>query len=89
MGDNVREYLALFYPQVAFGGTAFGGTSDRSPCIEREIDEYARTYTRPTALSGGFELIAPWARTCGPGPEGAGPGLSRIGQAGLSQGMAQ
>jgi pimeloyl-ACP methyl ester carboxylesterase len=56
VGDDVREYLALFYPQVSFGGTAFGGTSDRSPFIDTEIDEYARTYSRPEALSGGFEL---------------------------------
>ncbi|GGS82901.1 alpha/beta fold hydrolase [Nonomuraea spiralis] len=56
VGDDVRDYLALFYPQVAFGGTAFGGTSERSPFTDREIDEYARTYSRPQALSGGFEL---------------------------------
>nr|WP_307868762.1 alpha/beta hydrolase [Umezawaea beigongshangensis] len=56
VGDDVREYLALFYPQVSFGGTAFGGTSDRSPFTDAEIDEYARTYSRPDALSGGFEL---------------------------------
>ncbi|CAM4055106.1 alpha/beta fold hydrolase [Kibdelosporangium persicum] len=54
--DDVREYLALFYPQVSFGGKAFGGTSDRSPFTDKEIDEYARTYSRPEALSGGFEL---------------------------------
>ncbi|WP_424186993.1 alpha/beta fold hydrolase [Actinokineospora sp. G85] len=54
--DDVRDYLALFYPQVSFGGTAFGGTSDRSPFTDTEIDEYARTYSRPEALSGGFEL---------------------------------
>ncbi|MFI9230822.1 hypothetical protein [Streptomyces rimosus] len=59
MGDNVRAYLTLFYPQVAIGGTAFGGTSDRSPFTDREIDEYVRTCSRPTALSGGFDLIAP------------------------------
>ncbi|MEV0677756.1 alpha/beta hydrolase [Actinosynnema sp. NPDC050436] len=56
VADDVREYLALFYPQVSFGGTAFGGTSDRSPFSDAEIDEYARTYGRPEALSGGFEL---------------------------------
>ncbi|GAA4537036.1 alpha/beta fold hydrolase [Amycolatopsis samaneae] len=54
--DDVRAYLALFYPQVSFGGTAFGGTSDRSPFTDAEIDEFARTYQRPEALSGGFEL---------------------------------
>ncbi|MFI0464155.1 alpha/beta fold hydrolase [Saccharopolyspora sp. 5N102] len=56
VGDDVREYLALFYPQVSFEGTAFGGTSDRSPFTDGEINEYARTYSRPEALSGGFEL---------------------------------
>ncbi|MBP2335593.1 pimeloyl-ACP methyl ester carboxylesterase [Saccharothrix coeruleofusca] len=56
VGDDVREYLALFYPQVSFGGTAFGGTSDRSPFTDADIDEYARTYRRPEALAGGFEL---------------------------------
>jgi pimeloyl-ACP methyl ester carboxylesterase len=54
--DDVREYLALFYPQVSFGGSAFGGTSDRSPFTDTEINEFARTYSRPEALSGGFEL---------------------------------
>ncbi|MEU2103537.1 alpha/beta hydrolase [Nocardia sp. NPDC019255] len=56
VGDHVREYLASFYPQVSHGGTAFGGTSDRSPFTDAEIDEFARTYRRPTVLSGGFEL---------------------------------
>lgn len=56
VSDDVREYLALFYPQVSYGGTAFGGTSDRSPFTDAEIDEYARTYSRPEALSAGFEL---------------------------------
>lgn len=56
VGDDVRDYLALFYPQVSFGGTAFGGTSHRSPFTDAEIDEYARTYSRPAVLSGGFEL---------------------------------
>ncbi|NUW33355.1 alpha/beta hydrolase [Nonomuraea sp. SMC257] len=56
VGDDVREYLALFYPQVSFGGTAFGGTSERSPFTDAEIDEFARTYRRPAVLSGGFEL---------------------------------
>ncbi|MEV6095733.1 alpha/beta hydrolase [Nocardia sp. NPDC051981] len=56
VGDHVREYLALFYPQVSFGGTAFGGASDRSPFTDTEIDEYARTYSRPEKLAGGFDL---------------------------------
>jgi pimeloyl-ACP methyl ester carboxylesterase len=54
--DDVRKYLALFYPQVSFRGTAFGGTSDRSPFTGAEINEYARTYSRPKVLSGGLEL---------------------------------
>ncbi|MFE7743901.1 alpha/beta fold hydrolase [Nocardia sp. NPDC057455] len=56
VGDDVRKYLSLFYPQVSFEGTAFGGTSDRSPFTDAEIDEFARTYSRPEALAGGFEL---------------------------------
>ncbi|KOV86672.1 alpha/beta fold hydrolase [Nocardia sp. NRRL S-836] len=56
VGNDVRDYLALFYPQVSFGGSAFGGTADRSPFTDAEIDEYARTYRRPSALSGGFDL---------------------------------
>ena len=54
--DDVREYLALFYPQVAFGGTSFGGPGARSPFDDAEVDEYARTYQRPEVLAGGFEL---------------------------------
>lgn len=56
VGNDVREYLKLFYPQVAYNGTAFGGTSTKSPFTDGEIDEYARTYRRPATLSGGFEL---------------------------------
>ncbi|AXX30386.1 epoxide hydrolase [Actinosynnema pretiosum subsp. pretiosum] len=56
VGDDVREYLSLFYPQVSFNGTAFGGDATTSPFSEAEIDEYARTYREPGALSGGFEL---------------------------------
>jgi pimeloyl-ACP methyl ester carboxylesterase len=56
VGDDVREYLELFYPQVSFNGTAFGGTSTRSPFTGAEIDEYARTYSRPAVLKGGFDL---------------------------------
>ncbi|NJQ15360.1 alpha/beta fold hydrolase [Streptomyces bohaiensis] len=56
VGDNVRDYLDLFYPQVAFEGSAFGGTAQQSPFTDEEIDEYARTYSRAEALSGGFEL---------------------------------
>ncbi|CAM4005826.1 alpha/beta hydrolase [Nocardia ninae] len=56
VGDDVREYLSLFYPQVAFGGTAFGGSGAASPFTDAEIDEYTRTYRRPEVLHGGFEL---------------------------------
>ncbi|WP_330178643.1 alpha/beta hydrolase [Nocardia sp. NBC_01503] len=56
VGEHVREYLALFYPQVSYGGSAFGGTSDRSPFTDAEVDEFARTYSRPEVLTGGFEL---------------------------------
>ncbi|MFC9894263.1 alpha/beta fold hydrolase [Nocardia sp. NPDC127579] len=56
VGADVRDYLALFYPQVAFGGSAFGGSAERSPFSDAEIDEFARTYRRPEVLSGGFEL---------------------------------
>ncbi|SDG56398.1 Pimeloyl-ACP methyl ester carboxylesterase [Lentzea fradiae] len=52
--DDVRDYLRLFYPQVSYGGTAFGGTSAASPFTDAEIDEYARTYR--TSLKNGFEL---------------------------------
>ncbi len=54
--DDVRDYLALFYPQVAFGGSAFGGSRTTAPFADAEIDEYARTYARPQVLHGGFEL---------------------------------
>lgn len=56
VGDDVREYLALFYPQVAFRGTAFGGPGAAAPFDDAEVDEYARTYRRPAVLHGGFEL---------------------------------
>lgn len=56
VGDDVREYLRLFYPQVSFNGTAFGGTGTQSPFSEQEIDEYARTYSKPEVLKAGFEL---------------------------------
>ncbi|WET77321.1 alpha/beta hydrolase [Amycolatopsis sp. QT-25] len=56
VGDDVREYLSLFYPQVAYSGTAFGGPGAPAPFDDAEVDEYARTYTRPEVLHGGFEL---------------------------------
>jgi pimeloyl-ACP methyl ester carboxylesterase len=52
--NDVRDYLELFYPQVSYQGSAFGGTSTKSPFADNEIDEYARTYG--SALSNGFEL---------------------------------
>ncbi|MEO6085816.1 MAG: alpha/beta hydrolase [Umezawaea sp.] len=54
--DDVREYLALFYPQVAYGGVAYGGTGAASPFTAEQVDEFARTYQRPQVLTGGFEL---------------------------------
>ncbi|WP_043634246.1 alpha/beta fold hydrolase [Nonomuraea candida] len=53
---DVRDYLTAFYPQVAHGGAAFGGTRTRSPFTEAETDEYVRTYSRPHVLRAGFEL---------------------------------
>jgi pimeloyl-ACP methyl ester carboxylesterase len=54
--DEVRAYLASFYPQVAYGGSAYGGTRTTSPFPEEVIDEFARTYARPQVLHGGFQL---------------------------------
>ncbi len=54
--DDVREYLALFYPQVAYGGVAFGGPGAKSPFTDEQVDEFARTYQRPQVLHGGFQL---------------------------------
>jgi pimeloyl-ACP methyl ester carboxylesterase len=54
--DDVRDYLALFYPYVARGGASFGGPGAQSPFSEDQVDEFARTYRRPQALTGGFEL---------------------------------
>ncbi|HEX8868912.1 MAG TPA: alpha/beta hydrolase [Lentzea sp.] len=56
VGDDVREYLSLFYPQVSFNGSAFGGTNTRSPFSDEEIDEFARTYSTPAVLKAGFDL---------------------------------
>ncbi|HEX6340277.1 alpha/beta hydrolase [Umezawaea sp.] len=54
--DDVREYLASFYPLVAHGGVSFGGAGAASPFSEEQVDEFARTYRRPEVLSGGFDL---------------------------------
>lgn len=56
VADDVRDYLALFYPYVAYGGTSFGGPGAESPFTRAQVDEYARTYSRPRVLAGGFEL---------------------------------
>lgn len=56
VADDVREYLSLFYAQVALDGESFGGSRTAPPFDEREIDEFTRTYSRPQVLSGGFEL---------------------------------
>ena len=53
---DVREYLTGFYPQVAYGGSAFGGTRTESPFTGAETNEYLRTYSRPGVLHAGFEL---------------------------------
>lgn len=45
--DEVRDFLARFYPHVS---------PRPDPIPERDIDEYARTYERPAVLRGGFEL---------------------------------
>ena len=39
-----------------YGGTSFGGTRTESPFTDAQIDEFARTYSRPQVLTGGFEL---------------------------------
>ncbi|MFD9733258.1 alpha/beta fold hydrolase [Umezawaea sp. NPDC059074] len=54
--DDVREYLALFYPRVAYGGLAYGGAGAPPPFTDKQIDEFTRTYQRPQVLKGGFEL---------------------------------
>ncbi|PRY38260.1 alpha/beta fold hydrolase [Umezawaea tangerina] len=54
--DDVHDYLSAFYPQVAYQGTAFGGTNTQSPFTPAQVDEYARTYRRPQVLTGGFDL---------------------------------
>ncbi|MFD5701118.1 alpha/beta fold hydrolase [Streptomyces lasiicapitis] len=56
VADDVREYLALFYAYVAYGGKSFGGPGAKSPFTDRQEDEFARTYRRPQVLTGGFEL---------------------------------
>jgi pimeloyl-ACP methyl ester carboxylesterase len=56
VADDVREYLELFFPQVAHGGASFGGTRTDPPFTPAQIDEFARTYSRPQVLTGGFEL---------------------------------
>ncbi len=56
VADDVREYLALFYPYAAYGGTSFGGPGAESPFTDAQVDEFARTYSRPQVLTGGFEL---------------------------------
>lgn len=56
VSDDVREYLALFYAYVAHGGEAFGGPGAQSPSTDEQVDEFARTYSRPQVLTGGFAL---------------------------------
>ncbi|WP_367048313.1 alpha/beta fold hydrolase [Streptomyces sp. Je 1-332] len=54
--NDMREYFTTFTTQVAYGGTAFGGTRTEPPFTEAETDEYVRTYGRPDARHAGFEL---------------------------------
>lgn len=56
VANDVREYLALFFGYVAYGGTSFGGPGAESPYTDAQLDEFARTYRRPQVLTGGFEL---------------------------------
>jgi len=56
VANDVREYLALFFGYVAYGGTSFGGPGAESPYTDSQLDEFARTYRRPQVLTGGFEL---------------------------------
>ncbi|MFI5732905.1 alpha/beta fold hydrolase [Kribbella sp. NPDC051587] len=56
VANDVRRYLGLFFPYVARGGGSFGGTNTTSPYSDQEMDEFARTYRRPSVLTGGFEL---------------------------------
>ncbi|GAA4959698.1 pimeloyl-ACP methyl ester carboxylesterase [Nonomuraea thailandensis] len=53
---DVREYLTAFYPQVAHGGAAFGGTRTKQPFTGAEVEEFVRTYSRRDVLRAGFEL---------------------------------
>lgn len=53
---DVREYLVAFYPQVAYGGSAFGGHRARSPFTAAQVDEFARTYARPGVMDHGYQL---------------------------------
>lgn len=53
---DMREYITAFSTQVAYGGTAFGGTRTRPPFTGAETDEYVRTYGRPAVRHAGFEL---------------------------------
>jgi pimeloyl-ACP methyl ester carboxylesterase len=56
VGNDVRDYIELFTGYVAYGGESFGGTGAPSPFTDQQLDEFARTYTTPEALTGGFEL---------------------------------
>ncbi|WP_202915508.1 MULTISPECIES: hypothetical protein [unclassified Mycolicibacterium] len=56
VGDHVRQYLALFYPQVSFQGSAFGGASQLSPFTETEIVEIRRRLTNAHRLS--FKVVS-------------------------------
>ena len=47
VGDDVRDYLELFYPLYS---------PDPAPVSRVAVNEAVRTYSRPSVLAGGFEL---------------------------------
>ncbi|MEU8953657.1 alpha/beta hydrolase [Streptomyces sp. NPDC048518] len=53
---DMRACLTAFSTQVAYGGSAFGGTRTRPAFTGAETDEYVRTDGRPDARHAAFEL---------------------------------
>lgn len=56
VGNDVRDYIELFTGYVAHGGESFGGQGATTPFSAAQLDEFARTYSDPEVLTGGFEL---------------------------------
>ena len=56
VSDDVPAYLDLFFADIAYGGLGYGGNGAESPFDEAQTAEFARTYSRPQVLAGGFEL---------------------------------